>query len=516
MQSFNQLFALTNDYVYITRTTNINGTAVQNVATWSGVPGSLATVGGGVNAIAISVIPGKSTKDFYIGGTFTTVGSPGIVANRVAYFDGNNTWNTLGGTTPFNGNVTQLAYDKANDLLYVGSHATTTLVNRIAVYNGTTWTGIAEGTVNGYCKFALDESGNLYVGYNGVFKRYNKVGGTWTTLSAYIGGVITQIYYHATTKRMYIALESATNNIRYWDIENSTLNAVSPAAPVSCRGITVNAEGELIVAGISPSGGFINSIVRLQKETNQWVGLYNYQDTVGALGVHVDELGNIYTLANSGGATVGERPYGVGNWGPVNAAKSIVYGGPIVIGALNGQSGGDPHIQPLLGPGLILDNAWTKVLLYKHKEYTCIGNCELLPLERALQLHKLRGGNVSQLTESDRYATTMTYFVALTLLHNETKVAELNLLTGELVVHDTSVRGIQELAYSETGLYSLTHQRAYEQNNYRGFRVHLGVDNLMVSIDNYWDDINHMIAHVANIADRSGELIKHDEANKLN
>ena len=153
------------------------GVTVNKIAKWDGTTWSaLGTApnvgvgGGGVSALAVY------GTNLYVGGSFATAG--GVTVNKIAKWDGT-TWSALG--TGANVGVSSPDWAVANALavagtnLYVGGHFATAggvTVNNIAKWNGTQWSALGSGVINGTISaLAADGAGNLYVG--GTFTFYD-------------------------------------------------------------------------------------------------------------------------------------------------------------------------------------------------------------------------------------------------------------------------------------------------------------------------------------------------------
>ena len=141
---------------------NANNIAVWDGAKWSALGSGLgACVGTNCTPVEAIAVNGG---DVYVGGTFRTAG--GSPANRIARWNGTS-WSALG--SGLDGEVKALAFLGSD--LYVGgvfSTAGGVSANNIAKWNGSAWSAVGAGVEN--LVYALAASGNtLYVG--GGFKK---------------------------------------------------------------------------------------------------------------------------------------------------------------------------------------------------------------------------------------------------------------------------------------------------------------------------------------------------------
>ena len=174
------------------------GVSASRVAKWDGRSWSPLAAGTSGSVRALTVDAGGA---LYVGGSFTTAG--GISANRIAKWDGTS-WSALGEGT--NATVYALTLDAAG-ALFVGGCFTTAgglSASRIAKWDGTSWaplgTGISSGAVNStyVATIAIDAAGNLYAGgwftvAGGVAGR-NRVakwdGTSWSALGTGLNGFV--------------------------------------------------------------------------------------------------------------------------------------------------------------------------------------------------------------------------------------------------------------------------------------------------------------------------------------
>jgi len=166
------------------RFTSIDGVSALHLARWDGT--QWHDVGGGMTgtSVATTQVLCMTTFDdgdgeaLYVGGNFTAAG--GVPAVRIAKWNGT-TWSALGsGFVGGNVNALTVYNDGTGDALYATGAFTTsgvTTVNRLAKWNGTTWTMVGTGLNNG-TGFALatfdDGDGEaLYIG--GSFTSANSI-----------------------------------------------------------------------------------------------------------------------------------------------------------------------------------------------------------------------------------------------------------------------------------------------------------------------------------------------------
>jgi hypothetical protein len=147
-----------------TCTTGCNSIALWNGATWSALSTGMAGTNPSVYAIVVS---GTSV---YAGGYFASAGTCTSGCNNIAMWNGS-TWSALGtgmgGAYPFVYVI--VAVNSTN--VYAGGDFTsagtcTSLCNRIAKWNGTTWSGLGTGANDTVYAIAVSGS-NVYAG--GVF-----------------------------------------------------------------------------------------------------------------------------------------------------------------------------------------------------------------------------------------------------------------------------------------------------------------------------------------------------------
>ncbi|MDX1479536.1 MAG: hypothetical protein R3301_17605, partial [Saprospiraceae bacterium] len=117
------------------------------------------TAGANQQISAVVVTP---SGEMYVGGVFTTIGSIG--ANRIAKWDGS-TWSPLG--SGLNSPVFSIVLSPQGDL-YVGGAFNTAggiTANKVAKWDGAAWSALGTGMNNGWVyDLALSDNGDVYAG----------------------------------------------------------------------------------------------------------------------------------------------------------------------------------------------------------------------------------------------------------------------------------------------------------------------------------------------------------------
>jgi hypothetical protein len=142
-----------------------DGVTINNIAQWNGT--SWSPLGEGVNG-TVRALAMDASGNLYAGGSFTH--SDELSVNYVAKWNGTS-WSALGSGLGGSGFLSafDLAVDAADNLYAVGefSNAGGVPVNRIAKWNGTSWSPvpspIAIGS-NSVSTVTADSNGNVYVG----------------------------------------------------------------------------------------------------------------------------------------------------------------------------------------------------------------------------------------------------------------------------------------------------------------------------------------------------------------
>ncbi len=175
------------------------GAPATYIAAWDVDAGAWKTLGAGVNGEVRTVV--ANGTDLYVGGIFTTAGGIYNTAYNVARWNGT-TWSPLGSGTNGQVEILKLVPNGAGGHdLYAGGAFTTAggvTVNRIAKWNGTTWSALGTGC-NSFVEslaYADNGAGGLDIYAGGQFTTAGGVaaasiakwdGSTWSA----VGGGLT-------------------------------------------------------------------------------------------------------------------------------------------------------------------------------------------------------------------------------------------------------------------------------------------------------------------------------------
>jgi hypothetical protein len=214
---------------------------------------------------AVSALALDGNGKLYAGGEFTTAG--GVSANRIAMWDGSS-WSALG--SGMNSYVSALALD-GSGRLYAGGWFTTAggvSANFIAIWDGSSWSALGSGMNGRVFALALDGSGKLYAGgwfttAGGVSANHIAMwdGSSWSALGSGMGGTdYTDVYTLALdgSGKLYAggyfttAGSVSANSIAIWDGNN--WSALGSGVDGDVHALALEGSGKLYAGG-----GFITA-----------------------------------------------------------------------------------------------------------------------------------------------------------------------------------------------------------------------------------------------------------------
>jgi hypothetical protein len=300
--------------------TTAGGVMAGNIARWNGSAWSAVGIGVNSSVYALAV---DGSGNVYVGGFLNYAGSTPV--SNVAKWNGS-TWSAMG--TNINSEVFVLAVDGSGNVYAGGLFSMTgggdqsAVPNRIARWNGSTWTALGPGTDDQIYALAVDGSGNVYVG--GDFYTVGGVsanhvakwnGSTWSALGAgtrgsvYTAGTVYSLAVD-NSGNLYVggnfrsAGGMAVSNIAKWN--GSTWSALGSGISLSVQTLAVDGSGNVYAGGFFTDAGGVpaNNVAKWNGST--WSALGSGTDfSVNALAV--DGSGNVYVgggFSRAGGILV--------------------------------------------------------------------------------------------------------------------------------------------------------------------------------------------------------------------
>jgi hypothetical protein len=236
-----------------------NGTSWSEVlggGDWTRVLFGYGGIDGKVNAIT------ASGSDIYVGGSFISI--DGVMVNRIAKWNGSS-WSAIQGGV--NGSVNSLTTD-SNGNLYAGGSLTTaggTPVNYIAKWNGSSWSALGGGVNSNLYALATDNSGNIYAGGDfttaggtaaNYIAKWN--GSSWSSLGGGVGSSSVKAITSDSSGNIYAGGDFATasgttvNRVAKWN--GSAWSALSGGVDSSggvstVTALTTDSNGSLYAGG---------------------------------------------------------------------------------------------------------------------------------------------------------------------------------------------------------------------------------------------------------------------------
>ena len=177
--------------------TSVNGVSANKIAYWNGSTWNAMGTGATNNNVFAISTDTNTPPNVYVAGSFTRIGGQSANSGYCAVWNSSTGWAPLG--SGFNDVVRSVYVDSSNNLYICGDFTTVsgTTMNRVAKYNGSTWSAFGSGIDSVQANVVgLDSSGNVYVA--GSFTSASGVtgshiakwnGSTWLTITGANGTV---------------------------------------------------------------------------------------------------------------------------------------------------------------------------------------------------------------------------------------------------------------------------------------------------------------------------------------
>lgn len=248
-------------------------------------------------------------------GTFTQIG--GVAANRIAKWDGTS-WSVLG--SGLNAETWALAID-SNDNVYAGGLFTsaggTSGANYVAKWDGTSWSALGSSVNNSVFSLGFDGNDNLYAGGfftsaggNSASKIAKWNGTSWSALGSGANSTVWSIAFDS-SDNVYAGgfftsagSVSGTNHIAKWD--GTSWSALGSGVNDDVFTIVFDNAGNLYAGGLFTDAGGVANGDRVAKwNGSSWSALGSGISAPGGLNCLVfDSSGNLYAgggFTDSGG-----------------------------------------------------------------------------------------------------------------------------------------------------------------------------------------------------------------------
>lgn len=321
-----------------TITTSDGSATINNAGVWDGTNAASgwSMLDGGINSGYTRGWHIVDANRIYIYGAFSSIGDSVTVSQgsnfSVAMWDGTK-WNSLGTLGTTNNVVFGVCYDSTNDLLYAVGQFTQIYgvsANRVAVFNGTSWSAMGAGANSTVYSCALDGNNDLYIG--GAFGAVTNVSSvsnttgiakwdssesTWVSVVTASVANIRAMHYDSDENDLYVggSFSSAngvsnTRALAKFDITADTWSSIGTFSSGTIYSIEYVGSGALYIGGQFDDNG---TDVAYRNSGGTWTDLgttdtYTYDPDVGdnfvPLDITADTNGNVFAVRNAGGLYV--------------------------------------------------------------------------------------------------------------------------------------------------------------------------------------------------------------------
>lgn len=303
-----------------------------NIAMWNG--GSWGALGTGVSAM-VRALTADSLGNIYVGGQFVTAG--GVTVNKIAKWSGVS-WSALGsGMAGGNSNIVYTLICDSNDDVFAGGDFTSAggvSANRVAIWNGSNWSAIGNGSANWVMTLAFDTAGNLYRGggHDSLGELAKWDGSGWTNITTGISSSINAIAFDSNNTLYVGGIFTSASGIAASSLatlSNSIWHAIDVGFTYEVKALLKNSSQEIYAV----QGGKLSKFV-----SNQWqdIGGNITASSTAIYAAVIDANDNIY---------VGGQFYSAAGV-PVNSIAK--WNGTAWSALGGGVSGGTPRILALV------------------------------------------------------------------------------------------------------------------------------------------------------------------------
>jgi hypothetical protein len=289
------------------------GVSAHHIAKWNG--SSWSALGSGMNDVVAAIAVNSSNGGVYAGGNFTTAG--GVSANRIAEWNGS-AWSPLG-SGPSNGVnnlVAAIAVNNSNGDIHAGGFFTTAggvSANRIAEWNGSTWSALGSGMSDYVDALAVSSNSDVYAGGNfttaggvTVHKIAKWNGSTWSALGSGMNNPVDALAMNSSTGEVYAggffttAGGVSANDIAKWN--GSAWSPLGSGMSDYVDALAVTSNGDVYSGGNFTTAGGVSAHYIAGWNGAGWSTLGSGMNgTVDAIGVdsanHDVYVGGVFTIA---------------------------------------------------------------------------------------------------------------------------------------------------------------------------------------------------------------------------
>jgi hypothetical protein len=262
-------------------------------------------------------------------------------------------------------NIRAMGFDSVDRLVTAGSFSN---LNRVARFDGTSWSALGDGVNDDVRSLALDSADNVYVGGDFTLSGATPVthvakfdGASWSALGSGANDVVWALVTSGTVVYAGGDFTDAggvisTTYIAMWD--GSSWSALGDGMDGSVRALAMDSSGNLYAGGsFSSASGVISTTGIAMWDGSSWSALGGGMDDGSVQALAVDSKGNLYaggTFTSIGGMTANRIAMWDGSsWSALglgfsaNTLRALAVDGADYVYACGSidDAGGDPNID---------------------------------------------------------------------------------------------------------------------------------------------------------------------------